>query len=303
MPEITIYGANEMTYPALHTWGWEIAVYLFLGGLVAGMMILSGAFRAVRSSRFGRANAVADILGLPFLGIGMLLLFIDLANRMNVWRLYTTFQVSSPMSWGSWILLVTMALLAVRFVMALPIGWKPLRRLAASIRDRDRVLGVVTIVLGVSVGFYTGVLLSSIQARPLWDGVMLAPLFLTSGLAGGAALTCLFLEKEEHARLVPFSIVVCAVELVLIGAYFVTIAFGSATAREAAPLLFGGTFGLLFWGVVVLLGLVAPATAETIEAARHRVIFLSPRVPPVLKLAGGLTLRFVIVYAGLRGFV
>lgn len=302
MPEITVYGANEMTFPALHTWGWEIAIYLFLGGLVAGMMILSGVFRVTRSALFARANIVSDLFGLPLLGIGMLLLFVDLANRMNVWRLYTTIQLNSPMSWGSWILLATMVLLAFRFAAALPLGWNPVKSLAVALTRQDRVLGAVSVVLGMSVGFYTGVLLSSIQARPLWDSALLAPLFLTSGLAGGAAFLCLFLPRDAHARLVPFSIATCVIELVLIAVYALTIFLGSAAAREAAPVLFGGTFGLLFWGVVVFAGLLAPAAAETLEAVRHRFLFVSPRVPPVLKLAGGLTLRFVIVYAGLRGF-
>ena len=42
MIEYTNTRMNEMVDPGLHVWGWEIPLYLFLGGLVAGMMILGG---------------------------------------------------------------------------------------------------------------------------------------------------------------------------------------------------------------------------------------------------------------------
>jgi protein NrfD len=35
---------NPLVDPALHIWGWEIPVYLFLGGWVAGSMALTGYF-------------------------------------------------------------------------------------------------------------------------------------------------------------------------------------------------------------------------------------------------------------------
>jgi len=33
-----------MIDPSMHVWEWQIPVYLFSGGLVAGMMIISGYF-------------------------------------------------------------------------------------------------------------------------------------------------------------------------------------------------------------------------------------------------------------------
>lgn len=300
MPEITLSGANEVTYPFVSTWGWEIATYLFLGGLVAGLMILGGVFRMMGKG-FERSVLIGDLFGFPLLSIGMLLLFVDLASKMNVWRLYTTIQLSSPMSWGSWILLVTMALLAARFAAVLP--FLPVQPLREILRSGERVLAPASVLLGIAVGVYTGVLLSSISARPLWDSAMLPFLFLASGLAGGGAFLCLFLPEREHRRLVPFSISICGVELLVIVVYALTMFSGADASRRAAAQLFGGSYGLLFWGVIVFLGLVVPAAIETLDLLKHHVRFIPARVPPVLKLAGGATLRFVIVYAGLRTFV
>ena len=44
MNEITTTRNNHLIDPIFHAWGWEIPVYLFLGGMVAGMMIISGYF-------------------------------------------------------------------------------------------------------------------------------------------------------------------------------------------------------------------------------------------------------------------
>ena len=45
MPEVDVTGVNAITYPHMGSWEWHVALYLFLGGLVAGMMIFSGWLR------------------------------------------------------------------------------------------------------------------------------------------------------------------------------------------------------------------------------------------------------------------
>jgi formate-dependent nitrite reductase membrane component NrfD len=45
--------------PHLHVWGWEIPVYLFLGGMAAGAMILTALMSAPRGARPGPWGGVA----------------------------------------------------------------------------------------------------------------------------------------------------------------------------------------------------------------------------------------------------
>jgi formate-dependent nitrite reductase membrane component NrfD len=104
--EIDIVRNSNQIDPHLAIWGWEIPVYLFLGGLTAGIMILAAVLR-LRSNGDGLSKWAR---WLPFaapiaISLGMLALFIDLAKRQHVWRFYTTFQLTSPMSWGAWILI------------------------------------------------------------------------------------------------------------------------------------------------------------------------------------------------------
>ena len=56
MVELTTTRQNEMIDPAMHVWGWEIPVYLFLGGLVAGMMVIAGYF--MFSGRHRNTNGI-----------------------------------------------------------------------------------------------------------------------------------------------------------------------------------------------------------------------------------------------------
>ena len=342
MSEITLVGVNGITFPNMATWGWQIALYLFLGGLVAGVMIFGSAMELVRPQNFKRAIFISNFTAFPLLAIGMLLLFIDLSNKINVWRLYTTFQLTSPMSWGAWILLVAMILLAFRFALVIPApramsmlgikvfqpfpedveeakeaiakkpsapvqfiewAWTLLHSIGEQVEKRSFAIAILSIVLGIGVGFYTGILLSSIPSRPLWNSSILAPLFLTSGIASGGAFLCLFLPHDEHMHLVPFSILMCGVELIFILAYVMNLVFGAQSDQRAGGLLFNGNFAALFWGIVVFIGLIVPAIVESFEATKRPLAFVPARVPPVLKLAGGVTLRFVIVYAGLLSFL
>ena len=42
MFEITSSRHNPLIDPVLAVWSWEIPLYLFVGGVVAGMMVLAG---------------------------------------------------------------------------------------------------------------------------------------------------------------------------------------------------------------------------------------------------------------------
>jgi formate-dependent nitrite reductase membrane component NrfD len=345
MDEITITGADALTYPHLTTWGAAVAAYLFLGGLVAGMMVVGGGLRLRGGPSAVRGGRAADLAGFPLLLVGLLLLWVDLENRWNAWRLYTTFQVTSPMSWGSWIVLFTLATLALRFAaqisdptadhrtaMSVP-GWL-VRRLSPALsaikqfvlRRRmlwqgatfalrllvavgrwawryGRALDALAMVLGLALGLYTGVLLSSIVARPLWNSAALAPLFLASGLAGGAALLGLALPEVTRRRWLGLSLALGAIEFALIAVYLVTLAAAGASARASVDLIVSGPYSLPFWGLVVLTGLIAPAVLEGLELRRARPHGMLAQLPVALTLVGSVVLRFVIVYAGMRSFI
>ncbi len=121
MFEITSTRHNHLIDPTLHIWEWQIPVYLFLGGLVAGLMILSGYF--LLKGRYKEKNCSCfylPLLSVVLLSLGMLALFLDLEHKLYVWRLYTTFQITSPMSWGAWILILVYPALLLNILIKIP---------------------------------------------------------------------------------------------------------------------------------------------------------------------------------------
>ncbi len=303
MLELTSTRSNPMVDPGLHLWGWEIPVYLFVGGLVAGMMVISGYF--LLTERHRNAHCACFLLpgiSLVALSLGMVALFLDLEHKAYVWRLYTTFEITSPMSWGSWILLLVYPALVANLLLSLsPSGWllPRWRELSGRLRQRRgmmRSLGIANMVLGGALGIYTGILLSALGARPLWSSAVLGPLFLVSGLSSAAAFVHLIArDKEERELLAKADNGFLVTELFFIALYLIGLVTATRAQIEAAHLLLGGPYTAVFWVFVVGLGIVVPLLLQplaTLRKIRHTA------VAPLLVIAGGLVLRFVIVYAG-----
>jgi len=102
MQEITTTRHNHLIDPGLHIWHGEVAVYLFLGGVVAGIMVLTGAWLLLRSDKDRSRHLSLLPWTVPvLLSLGMLLLWLDLENRFNAFRFYLAFRPRSPMSWGA----------------------------------------------------------------------------------------------------------------------------------------------------------------------------------------------------------
>ncbi len=303
MLELTSTRSNPMVDPGLHVWGWEIPVYLFVGGLVAGMMVISGYF--LLTGRHRNVHCVCGMLpgiSLVILSLGMFALFLDLEHRLYVWRLYTTFEIASPMSWGSWILLLVYPVLAANLLLSLhPHGWllARWRKLSGRLRRRRslvRSLGIANMVLGGALGIYTGILLSALGARPLWSSAVLGPLFLASGLSSAAAFVHLIArDREERELLAKADNGFLVMELFFIALYLIGLVTATRVHMDAAHLLLGGPYTAVFWVFVVGLGIVMPLLIQPL-ATLHRIRHTP--VAPLLVIAGGVILRFVLVYAG-----
>jgi formate-dependent nitrite reductase membrane component NrfD len=319
MQEITTTRTNALIDPGLHIWHVEVPAYLFLGGMVAGIMVLGGLW-LVRSPDGPRSRALSLLpWAVPvLLSLGMLFLWLDLENRWNALQFYATLQPTSPMSWGSWILLAiypASILLALRTtppeLRACPVSWLARRfgasrlgrhmesgfsRQAAWADAHTAVIGWSNVGLGVALGIYTGILLGSLGARPLWSSAILGPLFLVSGLSTGAAFMMLYrLRADERLTLGRVDMALIAVELALIGLWLVGLGTGGEAARTAAGVLLGGPYTAAFWTMVVSVGLLAPLAAEWLELRHGQV---PGRLAAVLVLIGGFALRWVLVYAG-----
>ncbi|WP_031405802.1 NrfD/PsrC family molybdoenzyme membrane anchor subunit [Thiomonas sp. FB-Cd] len=305
--------ANAKVEPQLAIWGWQIATYLFLGGLAAGLMVLSAwAVLARREAQAPFAAGQAPLIGFVALMVGMTTLFLDLEQKINVWRFYTGLHVTSVMSWGSWVLLLVIPALGLLTLAGLPSGFPALSawldrlpaigpRLIAPISAicvmQRRKLAVLNFALGIALGIYTGVLLSAFNARPFWHSALLGPLFLTSGLSTGAAMMILGTGADGERHLFGrIDLGLILVELALIGLFLADMLNGNALQRDAAAHVLGGGATQVFWLGFIGAGLALPLALELVLWRRSMVSVAA--VAAVLVLFGGFLLRDVVVKTG-----
>lgn len=298
---------NAKIDPTLGIWTWEIAFYLFLGGMAAGIMLFAAwAVLGRRQDSLPFAHDRFALWAPIVLSLGMTTLFLDLEYKIHVFRFYTSFEPTSPMSWGAWVLVLIYPLMIVQILSTLRAGYPVLAGwlerlpggawLLDQCEDRRRVIAWLVVPLAVGLGIYTGVLLSAFSARPFWNSGMLGPLFLVSGLSTAAVLPLLAgVARTEKHFFERTDLGLIAVELALIGLFLVSLATGAAQHLQAFELVWGGEYTVPFWLWFVLPGLLVPLLLEilAVRGNRHAAITAA-----VLVVAGGFMLRYLMVEIG-----
>jgi len=304
MNELVITRHNPQIDPFMNIWGWEISVYLFLGGLVAGMMLISGYFIFTGRTKNTKCSCfIIPLVALAAISLGMLALFLDLGHKLYVWRMYLTFQWTSPMSWGGWILLLVYPILIFNAILGVPeeLGERNslLKKFSLMLNEHKiaiKMIGGFSMLVGGILGIYTGILLSSFAARPAWNSSMLWILFLMSGLSSAAAFIHMISKDEEESRMLAKadnSFLVA--EMIIILLMFVGFLSSSQTQSIAVKMYLGGDFTAIFWVFVVGMGIIIPLIIQ-FAAVNNKISHTA--IAPVMVMLGGLILRFVIVFAG-----
>ncbi|MCK5535747.1 MAG: polysulfide reductase NrfD [Bacteroidales bacterium] len=330
MEEIITSGRNiPHIDPILDIWGLPISLYLFLGGLAAGITIFASVVTILkREQQYSTAVKIAPIITPIALAVGLFFLLIDLHHILYAWQLFTTIRLESPMSWGAWTLLVITPLSIVWVAMYLKdilptfdfsgccsgilkllfvennsdekLNWEWKYSFLVDFEKfmlaNKRVFAWIMLVLGIVVGVYTGILLSAFNARPLWNTEILGPLFLVSGLSTGAA--AIMWLSNDHNEIKMFSkidLFLILIELFLIVHMMMGFVAGPEIKAYAAGFFLGGEFTAVFWVLFVGLGLVIPLLLETMELIGRKIPI---GIVAFLILAGGLLFRIIMVDAG-----
>ncbi len=296
--------------PYLQIWHWQISLYLFLGGLAAGVLFFAALFYLLKKEDEMPATVkYATIIAPIALIVGLAALFFDLSHKLYFWQLYTTIRLESPMSWGAWVLLIITPL-SILWVFSYYRETYP--KLEAKLKIFEKLkflepfekfliknrkkMAIALIPLSLILGIYTGILLSAFNARPLWNNAILGPLFLTSGLSTGAAGILLFSKNHFERKLVSkIDLALIFIELALIVHMFMGMYAGSQVQLEAMQILLSGSYTVMFFVFVIILGLLVPFILELTEIIGFKVPVIAPAI---LILIGGLIFRIVMVNAG-----
>ncbi|MGE5522766.1 MAG: NrfD/PsrC family molybdoenzyme membrane anchor subunit, partial [Rhodospirillaceae bacterium] len=239
-------------------WGWLIVIYFFLGGLSGGCYLFAALIDLLgrREDRpLARTGYYVAFLCLVVSGV---LLIIDLARPSRFWHLLLEdhtwqpmFKYWSPMSIGSWMLLVfgIFAFLSVLGALseAGRLAWPAARRLRAP-GTLGAAIAIVGSLLGLYVAGYTGVLIA-VTNRPIWaDTPLLGMLLVVSGASISAALLILLAPRVRSTALGLTALERTDAWLVALE-FLVLVAVVISLGAAARAWLSG-------WGVLLLLGVV-----------------------------------------------
>jgi protein NrfD len=280
-------------------WRWLIVLYFFFGGLAGGCYFLAALIDLFSGPEDDPLARLGYYIAFPLVALCGLILTIDLGRPLRFWHMLIErntlglmFKPWSPMSVGSWALMIFGVFAFVSFILALADD----NRLPAAAARRvtvPRALRRVVAIIGGFFGFYvagyTGVLLA-VTNRPIWsDTPLLGMLFIVSAASTSAALMILLAHRYGWitpglARLDRMDNWMIVLELLVLIAVMVSL----------GPVLRAwlNAWGALLIVGVIIIGLLLPLALSW----RPGWLWRPGRVTPaVLVLIGGFLLRVVVV--------
>jgi formate-dependent nitrite reductase membrane component NrfD len=171
------YGRPVVKEPV---WKKEIAWYLFTGGIAGASSVLHGLARVTGNRRLAKSSLY---IGAAMEVVSPLLLIKDLGRPERFLNMFRVFKVTSPMSVGSWILLVSGGASTTAAALELTGRLRPVKWVAE----------LVSVAAGPPLATYTGALIAD-TANPVWSEARddLPWLFGASAAASAGAAAAIF---------------------------------------------------------------------------------------------------------------
>ncbi len=290
---------TQVLYNIFHqeAFGFNIAVYFYLTGLSAGSFILSTLAYGFGMNQYKPIGRVGVILATLLLVIAPFFLLIHVSMPLRAWHLFVYLNWSSPITWGSFLLILYPLNCIIYGYFMFKEKMKP-----------TRIFGLIGIPLAISVHGYTGFILAFGKARALWNTALMPILFLASAIVSGIALMILvvvikdrFFSKEKKidrdlimnlGKLLAWMIVF---DLFLVGSDLLVLLISHSDAQAVAYLILGGKFSVMFLIIENLLGKIIPFMLLAVPKLRTLPTVI---VASILVVVGIFFMRYVVVVAG-----
>lgn len=294
-------------------WHALVPLYIFLKGLSVGALCISALYTVFRSERFkGLAFPAALTSLITFIPVPILLLA-DLHQPLRFWHLLVSFNPTSVISWGTWLIILYplcllwyIARLGMSHGISIPLlkGVQESASASTSQSQRSSGLGlrgvsVLTLILALLADLYTAFLLGVVKGKVLWNSALLPGYFLTSAVATGAALVLIvYLNKEPEEKTVRTLVRIIqgalALEIFFVISQWITLGATSLQGQKALELLWKDPVYLMG---DIFLGILLPLVLLNKPSLNKKSVLT---ISALLVILGGLLLRFSIVGVGIQ---
>lgn len=282
--------------------GVPIALYFYMTGLSAGSFVISVIATIGGRTEFKPIGRLTAVLAPVLLMLAPLNLIYDLEQKPRFWHLFTYFNPTSPITYGSF-LLTLYPMVGVIYAYFL---FKGITRWA-------RFFGVLGVPIALATHGYTGFILA-LGKRPLWSTSLMPTLFIVSAMVSGIALVIVLgairlkffsahrseeQRQQDAAILLRLSKIMAwtiVADLFLVVNEILVLATSHEEERFVLHLMLFGRFSRLFVGTEVLLGGLLPMTLLFVPFTGRSLKIVT--FASVLVLVGIFAMRVVVVLAG-----
>jgi len=237
----------------LTSWGLYITMFMFFVGLSAGGLIIATVPRVFGLRGFKSVSKIAVYLSICCTVLAAAFIVIDLGHPERIWHLIAYANFTSPLMWD--VIVITAYLIVsivyLRATLRLEKGQGSEKAL--------KTLSTVALVTAVLVHSVTAWIFGLQIGRAFWNTALLAPMFISSALVSGLALTIivvLVLQKtgylkadpESNSRMAWLLGIFVLVDLFLLFCELLTAGFPLAgTEFEVVKSMLSGAFAPMFW--------------------------------------------------------
>lgn len=266
-------------------WSGSYAIYFFVIGISAAMFFFSAL--SWYRTEFQTIRVQAFNISFILLAAGGLLLIGDLTQPMRFLNIMNPayLNLDSPLAWGG-LNLISFGIVSILYFQAM----------RKNDENMGRKLAVVGALLALGLPIYTGFDLTVHQNRPVWNTPLMPVLFVALSLLSGAAVASFIAKGEQLVEMLRRFMLwsagaVAAMLVSLLG----TTAYGGSGSELTFMFLTSGSLGMIFVGLGILAGTVAPIAVLLSAYGRQQGGMMAAGV---LVLVGGIALRYSILISG-----
>lgn len=244
-------------------WGFWISLYIFFIGLSAGSFLLSTLVYVFGVRRFEAAGPMALVQALGCLGLGLVLIWIDLGHPERFLNVFLYWNPTSVLAWECLFYTAYAVILVAELYLVMSPRWRG--RAAGWLKW----LGIIGIPIAIGVHGGTGAIFAVVKSRPTWYTGLFPIVFLVSALAsGGALLTFLAaatgrMNRERRLDLVRglarLTGGIVVLDLLLLASEVLVVLYGGMPNHVAGwREILTGPYAWVFWALQIGLGAVVP---------------------------------------------